>query len=86
MIHDFYQNTREEIIEHEARIRNFDTKMQDSEASQRTEIVSHIQKVKHLEYEHSISCNQVKSDAADFMKQERTHHGDNEKDAMKSKT
>lgn len=27
MIHDFYHNTREEIKELEARIRNFDTKM-----------------------------------------------------------
>jgi len=86
MIHDFYHNTREEIIEHEARIRNFDTKMQDSEASQRTEIVSHIQKVKHLEYEHQISCNQVKTDAAAYMKQERTHHTDNEKESLKSKS
>ena len=34
MIHDFYHNTREEIKELEARVRNFDTKMQEAAARQ----------------------------------------------------
>lgn len=86
MIHDFYHNTREEISEHEARIRNFDTKMQDAEASQRTEIISHIQKVKHLEYEHQRACGDVKTKATEYMKHEKDHHNENEKEALKQKT
>jgi ABC-type phosphate transport system auxiliary subunit len=42
MIHDFYHNTREEIKELEARIRNFDTKMQEAEISHRTDVASHL--------------------------------------------
>ena len=63
MIHDFYHNTREEIKELEARVSNFDTLMQNSEESHRTDIISHMQKVKHLEYEHLNSCDGVKGDA-----------------------
>lgn len=85
MIHDFYHNTREEIRELDARITNFDTKMQDAESKHRTDIISHMQKVKHLEYEHLNSCDTVKGDAMGNMKEERTHHGDTEKDNLKSK-
>lgn len=85
MIHDFYHNTREEIKELDARITNFDTKMQDAESKHRTDIISHMQKVKHLEYEHINSCDTVKDDARGNMKEERTHHTDTEKDNLKSK-
>lgn len=85
MIHDFYHNTREEIHELDARITNFDTKMQDAESKHRTDIISHMQKVKHLEYEHINSCDTVKGDAMGDMKGERTHHVDTEKDNLKSK-
>ena len=63
MIHDFYHNTREEIKELDARITNYDTKMQEAESKHRTDIISHMQKVKHLEYEHINSCETVKGDA-----------------------
>ena len=36
MIHDFYHNTRAEIKELEARIKNFDTDMQSKEEDHRT--------------------------------------------------
>ncbi len=85
MIHDFYHNTREEIKELEARISNYDTLMQNSEESHRTDIISHMQKVKHLEYEHLNSCDVVKGEAMTDMKEERTHFQDNEKDNVKSK-
>ena len=42
MIHDFYQNTREEIKELEADIKNFDTKMQKEEETHNTLVVSHL--------------------------------------------
>ncbi len=61
MIHDFYHNTREEIKELDARITNFDTRMQIAESSHRTDIISHMQKVKHLEYEHINSCDGVQA-------------------------
>lgn len=38
MIHDFYHNTRSEIKETEAEIKNFDTKMQELEEAHRVEI------------------------------------------------
>lgn len=70
MIHDFYHNTRGEIKELEARIKNLDTDMQDMEEKHRTEIKIYIQKVKHLEYEHEIQQTNVKNDAEKFMKKE----------------
>lgn len=36
MVQDFYHNTREEIKELEARIKNLDTEMQDMEGKHRT--------------------------------------------------
>lgn len=85
MIHDFYHNTREEIKELDARIVNFDTKMQDAESKHRTDIISHMQKVKHLEYEHVNSCNTVKDDAGVNMKEEKGHHDKTEKDNLQDK-
>lgn len=85
MIHDFYHNTREEIKELDARITNYDTRMQDSESKHRTEIISHMQKVKHLEFEHVDACGTVKSEALDDMKLERKHHTDTEKSNLESK-
>jgi hypothetical protein len=38
MIHDFYHNTRSEIKELEARVKNLDTDMQTLEESHRTQI------------------------------------------------
>lgn len=59
MIHDFYHNTRSEIKEIEARIKNFDTDMQSMEDAHRTQIKVFMQKVKHLEYENGINCEFV---------------------------
>jgi len=42
MFHDFYHNTRAEIKELEARIKNLDTDMQDKEESHRTSIKVYI--------------------------------------------
>jgi hypothetical protein len=61
MIHDFYHNTREEIKELDAQILNFDTDMQKSEIKHRSNIASHMQKVKHLEFEHKQSCKEVET-------------------------
>lgn len=85
MIHDFYHNTREEIKELDARVTNFDTKMQNAESKHRTDIISHMQKVKHLEYEHINSCSTVKGDAAEDMRKEREHHTKTEKDNLTDK-
>jgi len=51
MIHDFYTNTRKEIADSEAEVKNLDTDMQDSEENHRVEIKVYMQKVKHLEYD-----------------------------------
>ena len=68
MIHDFYHNTREEIKELESEIRNFDTKMESEEGSHNTEVISHLQKVSHHEYEHQEALNFVKGEANDLMR------------------
>ena len=52
MIHYFYHNTRAEIKELEARIKNFDTDMQSKEEDHRTQLKVFMQKVRHLEYDH----------------------------------
>jgi len=62
MIHDFYHNTRAEIKELEARVKNFDTDMQEKESQHRTQIKVYMQKVKHLEYEQGNNCDRVKID------------------------
>lgn len=85
MVHDFYHNTRSEIKELEARIKNFDTSMQSMEEVHRTQIKVFMQKVKHLEYEHGNNCQKVKVDAEKIMKDERVHHVDNEKDMLAKK-
>ena len=74
MIHDFYHNTREEIKELDAQISNFDTDMQVSEEKHRANIASHMQKVKHLEYEHNVSCKDVQTAAGESMNQEMGVH------------
>ena len=85
MVHDFYHNTRQEIKELEARIKNLDTDMQDLEGVHRTQIKVFMQKVKHLEYEHGNNCDKVKIDAQKIMKDERIHHVDNEKNMLAKK-
>jgi len=85
MVHDFYHNTRSEILELEARIKNLDTDMQSMEEVHRTQIKVFMQKVKHLEYEHGNGCDKVKIDAQKIMKEERVHHVDNEKDMLAKK-
>ena len=85
MIHDFYHNTRTEIKETDSEVKNFDTKMQELEEAHRVEIKVYIQKVKHLEYEHQNNQERVQAEAAFHMKEERTHHTDDEKDMRKEK-
>jgi len=74
MIHDFYHNTREEIKELDAEISNYDTSMQESESNHRANIASHMQKVKHLEYEHLKSCKDVQTNGAMIMNEEKVYH------------
>lgn len=74
MIHDFYQNTREEIKELESQIKNFDTKMQKEEDTHNTLVVSHLQKVQHHEYEHGEQVDMVKAQGAEIMRDEDTYH------------
>ena len=85
MIHDFYHNTRSEIKELEARIKNFDTDMQEQEVKHRTEIKVYMQKVKHLEYEHGGGCDRVKIEGQKVMKEERNYHTDKDKEMLKDK-
>lgn len=59
MIHDFYHNTRAEIKELEARVKNFDTDMQDMEEAGQTTIKVIMQKVARLEYGHQANCEKV---------------------------
>jgi hypothetical protein len=85
MIHDFYHNTRAEIKELEARVSNFDTDMQDLEEAHRTQVKVFMQKVKHLEYEHSNNCERVRIDANKSMADERVYHTNRDKDMLVDK-
>lgn len=85
MIHDFYHNTRTEIKELDAEIKNFDTKMQELEEHHNVEKKVYEQKVKHLDYEHDNSCNRVKNQAQTNMKEENQEHKESEKVMVKEK-
>lgn len=85
MIHDFYHNTRAEIKELEAKVKNLDTDMQSMEEQHRTQIKVFMQKVKHLEYEHSNNCDRVKIDAHKKMRDERTEHTNRGKEKLAAK-
>lgn len=78
MIHDFYNNTREEIKELEAEILNFDTQMQRKEKDHDTEVISHLQKVQHHEYEHQEAIDSTKTSANFSMNEEAKCHRDTE--------
>jgi ABC-type phosphate transport system auxiliary subunit len=71
MIHDFYHNTRAEIKELEARIKNFDTDMQSKEEDHRTQLKVFMQKVRHLEYDHGNNQDRVQTDAKKVMNEEK---------------
>jgi len=79
MISDFAQNTKDEIKEIESEIRNLDTKMQEEEDNHNKEVVSHLQKVQHHEFEHEESLEVIKINGNDFMHQEDEVHNDIER-------
>ena len=85
MIHDFYHNTRAEIKEIEAKIKNFDSDMQELEKAQRSQIKCFVQKVKHLEYENGNNADTIKQEAAKEMKNEQDQHKQHEKEMLKRK-
>jgi cation transport regulator ChaC len=88
MIHDFYHNTRAEIKETEAEIKNFDTEMQKLEEGHRSEIKVYIQKVKHIEYEHQLNCNNVAGEAGTAqanMGEEKQYHEQQQKEMRNEK-
>ena len=85
MIHDFYHNTRSEIKELEARIKNFDTDMQSKEEAHRTELKVFMQKVRHLEYDHGNNQDKVRMDADKMMEKEETYHGEKDQEMVKEK-
>ena len=88
MIHDFYHNTRAEIKETEAQIKNFDTDMQRLEEAHRSEIKVYIQKVKHIEYEHQLNCNNVAGEAGTAqanMAEEKQYHEQTQKEMRNEK-
>ena len=86
MIHDFYMNTREEIKELEAQVKNFDTKMQNEEETHNTLVISHLQKVQHHEYEHQENITNVKVEGQEIMAEEDNHHQMTEKNNRNGKT
>lgn len=74
MISDFYHNTRAEVKEFEARVKNFDTDLQTKEECHRTELSVFMQKVRHLEYDHGIEQEKVKAEADLMMLGEQEYH------------
>ena len=79
MIHDFYSNTKNEISEIESQIKNYETKMEKMEEQHKVMIKVYMQKVKHLEYEHSHDCDTVKVNSENAMKDEKDYNVTTEK-------
>jgi|SRR5450830_215737 hypothetical protein len=59
--------------------------MQNSENGHRANIASHMQKVKHLEYEHLQSCVTVQGNAETVMNEEKTYHDKQESSNLDAK-
>lgn len=85
MIHDFYSNTKNQISETEASVKNKDTAMENLESAHRVELKVYEQKVKHLEYEQTQNCDLVDDDAEKNKTTETEHHNDQEKTQRESK-
>ena len=85
MIHDFYTNTKNEMGQIEAEVKNYESRMEDLEEAQRTEIKVYMQKVKHLEYDHKNSLQKVELESKTVMKEENDDHTSNESQMRKEK-
>ena len=85
MISDFAQNTKDEIKELESDIKNLDTKMQKEEDDHNKEVICHLQKVKHHEYEHTKALEEIKADGDGYMLNEDKKDGGVEDAAKKAK-
>jgi hypothetical protein len=85
MIHDFYYNTRAEIKELEARVKNFDTEMEDTEEQGQTTIKVIMQKVARLEYGHQANCDKVAIDSQKVMEEEHIHYRENDRGMLVKK-
>lgn len=67
MIHDFNSNTRHDIKETEARIKNLDTDMETLNQNHVTQLKVFNQKIKHMEFDHSMNIEDVKMQAEKYM-------------------
>ena len=85
MISDFAQNTKDEIKELESEIKNLDTKMQDEEDNHSKEVICHLQKVQHFEYEHSKALDDIKQVGDECMNKEDSKHNEVEQANNKQK-
>ena len=83
LINDFYKNTREEIKDLNAQVRNYDAVMQREEESAQTRILSHQQKVEHINYEHEVNIAGIKGAAAANMEEQYDLHAANERGNLK---
>lgn len=74
MIHDFNSNTRHDIKETEARIKNLDTDMETLNQNHVTQLKVFNQKIKHMEFDHSMNIEDVKMQAEKYMLEQRQYH------------
>jgi len=59
--------------------------MQQEESDHRTQIISYMQKVKHLDYDHLNNCENEQVKAKLEMKEEKKHHSKQEEQNRKNK-
>lgn len=85
MISDFAQNTKDEIKELESDIKNLDTKMQKEEDNHGKEVICHLQKVQHHEYEHNEALTEIKDTGGTYMNKEDEKHQEIESANRKQK-
>ena len=85
----FYDITRKEVNDLEMRVAAKDREMEVAEDNHRVEVRVYSQKVKHLEYEHSISLKTIEGETTSILRDEGVEHGSREaamrmaKDALK---
>lgn len=74
MIESFYDITKQELREHDQLIMSKDREMEVMEDNHRVEVRVYVQKVKHLEYEHSANVKRAKADGVGHLDEEKDLH------------
>lgn len=85
-IQTFFDITKKSVDEVSLKIASMDREMELMEDNHRVEVRVYVQKVKHLEYEHSHALKRIEGDTKDLLQEETDVHRDREAELRKGKT